>query len=124
MYVLVDTVEFWWPVTAFVPDEKVPGKHAPSPFELRFQSIDLDDQQALTDEIAALPEKEQAARQHDLLRRVIIDWRKVVDTDKQPVPFSAAMLHAAIQKSWFRLAAYTAWADAMSGRPSKASAGN
>ncbi|OCP17374.1 MULTISPECIES: hypothetical protein [unclassified Ensifer] len=111
---LVSTYSYSWPATARIPSETQPGKIEEQKFILRFEVEDRNTAIASAEAIAALPEKEQIAREHDLLRRVIKGWDDVED-DGKPVTFSPQMLEAALLFPWFRAAAYRAYANSLNG---------
>lgn len=118
-FVLTKEHVYSWPVTINPPDPQYPGQVLEQKFNMSFRYMPLDQAEALDAEIEALPPKQQAVRQHDLLRRVCIGWdNNVVDDAKppQPIPFSAEMLEAAITLSWWRVGVYTAYRQSISGR--------
>lgn len=112
---LADRYVFWWDVAAKIPDDRRSGRHVTHPFRLQFEALSQDEARAIDAEFSSLSAEERAARQHDLLYRVVLDWADVVDDEGEPVPFSRDALTRALKFPWFRLAAYDGYAAAMSG---------
>ena len=113
---------YWWPVSVKVPrtERDKAGKYDTMTLKLQFSAIGSDEAEALRKEIAALPEDEQAERQHDHMKKVIRDWAEVVDDDNAPIPFSMDVFMQAMQRSWFRLGVYQAYSDSISGEGARA----
>lgn len=115
MFILSDVYRFSWPATAFVPDVALPGQIVKQQFQLSFEALPRDEWLAVN----------QAASQdgidtnYEVLLQVIKGWDKVITNENEPVPFSEAALHRAMQFSWFRTAAFTSYAEAMSGEAAR-----
>lgn len=116
-FILTDEHLYPWPVTIEVPDPDRPGEILEQKFTARFRAMPVDEAQALDDEIEALPPKDRARRQDDLLRRVLIGWGEdVVDDGGRQVPFTPEALERAIRHSWFRIGVYRAYRQSLQGR--------
>ncbi len=129
MFKVVPNLTFWWPVKVLEPDPEQPGKLAEREFEAEFKllddkeakasaearrlivarfSPDLDDKglQAVTDELEA---HDKAA-----LRRVLTDWRNIVDMGGKPIPFDDQAFAAAYNMYRVRTALNRAYKEAIS----------
>lgn len=105
-----------WPVTINPPDPENAGQVLEQKFNMTFRALPRDEAKRLDAEIEALPAKEQAARQDDLLRKVCIGWDDdVVGDDKKPIPFSAAILEEVLIHSWNRIGLYRAYRESLQG---------
>lgn len=126
MFVLTDDLTFWWPVTVYVPDTKTPGRLVGQTFDVKFKSLAADRARELKAQFDALEGSDQRdAHQDWLATEVTVDWRKIVDENKEEIPFSSEALSRALQYSWFRIGIYNAWTDATWGSPkTKAARGN
>lgn len=112
---LVSAYRYPWPAVAHIPSEIDPGKIEKQKFTLLFEALDRDSAIADAEAIAKLPEKEQADKEHDLLRRIVKGWEDVEGDDKKPVTFSPEMLERALLFPWFRTAAYVAYGQSLNG---------
>lgn len=119
-FVLIEEHLFWWPVTVSLPDPDRPGAVMEQAFEVQFLALPRDEAIAMDSAYAALKtHEEREAHEHDLLRRVVRDWKDVVDEKKAAVAYSEAMLDKALQFAWVRTGFYRAYAQAMSGEAAK-----
>lgn len=114
-FVLTESYVYDWPVKALVPDPSKPGAMLEQELVVKFAAMSRDEAKRLDAEIAALPETEQVARQDDVLRRVLVGWEGVVDSEDRRVPFAQETLDIALQFPWFRSACYRAYADSLRG---------
>jgi hypothetical protein len=109
-----------WPVVCEVPDPDDAGNIVEQKFTVTFRAMPKSEGEALEEEIAALPPKQQSARQDDVLRRVVIGWNgDVIGDDKKAIPFSAEALEQAMQFSWFRIGCYRAYRQSLQGEAAK-----
>lgn len=115
-FVLMDSYRFWWPVAVRVPDPENAGKLVEQTFEVLLQP-ETQAAAVAADETADSLEtmRERADHDRDRLARVVLGWRGVVDDKGQPVPFGDDTFGRALQVSWFRMAIWTAYRDALSG---------
>jgi len=117
------THRYWWPVQVKQPvadaDPKKAGRVETMTLKLLFEAIDQDVAKALDAELAALPKEERESRQHEHIEQVTKDWADVVDDDNQPIPFSLDRFRQAMQRSWFRLAVYKAYAASIAGEEAR-----
>lgn len=112
MFVLQRDPQWDWPVTVQAPGE---GVAVPMRFSARWRLVPLA-------EAAALARTEEGI--DTLLRRAIVELRDIVDEAGQPVPHGPALLEALLAIPWVRAGLVRAYADAVSGTPSAAAAGN
>lgn len=111
---------FWRPVTIKSPDPDNSGQLQTETLELLFEALSLDEGVALDEELAQLrSDKERTAHELKRIRRVVLDWREVVDEKNKPIPFSPEMLDAFIQMPWHRVGIYQAYAEAMAGQEAR-----
>lgn len=115
MFVLADTYRFSWPATAMVPNLSEPGKVTQQKFRISFEAMPRDEWLEINRTAAA----EGSDANYAVLLEVIKGWDQVVSDENEPVPFSEATLRKAMQFSWFRTAAFTAYAEAMSGEEAR-----
>lgn len=115
-FVLMDHYRFWWPATVRVPDPERIGQTIDQTFEIMIQPESQDAAIAADEAVDVLETiRERADHDRDRLSRLVLDWRGVVDDAGRPVPFSADTFAAALQVSWFRVAIWTAYREALSG---------
>ncbi len=110
--------QYWWPVRVRYPDPdpKKAGQVTEETFNALFEEIGFDASIALDEELAALSPKERQKREHEHLTRIVKGWDDgVVDENKQPVPFSAEALHAALQSVFVRTGLYAAYMQSLAG---------
>lgn len=120
-FVLIEKHLFWWPVTVSLPDPECPGAVMEQSFEALFLALPRDEAIEMDAAYAALKTREEReAHEYDLLRRVVRDWKDVVDENNAVVAYSEAMLDKALQFAWVRTGFYRAYAQAMSGEAAKA----
>ncbi|MBZ9678893.1 hypothetical protein [Mesorhizobium sp. ES1-1] len=111
---------FWRPVTIKSPDPEKSGQLQTETLEVLFEALSLDEGVALDEELAGLrTDKERSAHELKRIRRVVLDWRDVVDEKGKAIPFSAEMLDAFIQMPWHRMGIYRAYHDAMAGQEAR-----
>ena len=115
-FILLDNYRFWWPVTVRVPDPENAGTVIEQTFEILLKP---ESQEAAisADELAddLLTVRKRADHDRDRLGRIVLGWRGVVDDKGQPVPFDADTFGRALQVSWFRVAIWVAYREALSG---------
>lgn len=114
-FVVTSAHLFWWPVKVRMPnpDPRRAGQVVEYQFKVQFEDIGTTEADEILTEIAALPQNERAARQHDLLLRVVKDWdQDIVDEGGAAVPFSDAMLRQLMNNIWFANGMWRAWGDA------------
>lgn len=120
---VTSTHRYWWPVQVKQPmadaDPKKAGRLETLTLKLLFAAIDQDEAKSLDAELAALPKEEREARQHEHIETVTKDWADVVDDQNQAVPFSMEIFRQAMQRSWFRLAVYKAYAASIAGEEAR-----
>lgn len=110
MFTLAKERLYWWPIKPDVPSSTKSGNWEQHSFEMQFKAIAQDRVDEIERQLKDLPPDEQFKRKHEIILEVAVDWRQVVDEDKQPVPFSTDMLDNAMRaESWFRLAVYRDW---------------
>ncbi len=115
-FVLVDHYQFWWPVSVFVPDPDNAGKMIEQTFDVLFQpetqeaAISADE---MADDLVTV--RDRVDHDRGRLAGIVKGWRGVVGKDGQPVPFGAESFGAALNVSWFRVAIWTAYREALSG---------
>ena len=110
-FALTTDYRYPWPVTIRKPDPKKPGKAIEQTFEMTFRQLpDAEAKEIDAIGAAAKTPAELNAHEHDLLRRVCVGWNDdVVDTDGEPVPFSAELFEQALQDVYFRIGVYQAY---------------
>lgn len=108
---------YWWPVEVQQPstDPKKAGQLETMAMNILFAAIDRDEAKAADEEIAKLPVAERAAREFEHLEKAIRGWDEVEDEDGHPVPFSLETFRQAMQRTWFRIAVYKAYAASLAG---------
>lgn len=117
-FVVTEQHFYWWPVKVRRPkaDPRQAGHFDVFEFKAQFEDIDTDEAEAIIAEVNELPVRERAARQHDLLLRVVKDWdQDVIDADKNPIPFDGEIFRELLKKGWFAAAMWRAWGEAQRG---------
>lgn len=115
MFVLQDRYRFDYPVIARLGvDDK--GKSIEQRFTVTFEPLNVAETAELDEDPGALTIADRVAKQDELLRRTIVDWKDVVDGDAKPVPFSTEALDAALSWGLIKIALYQAYTRAMSGQ--------
>ena len=104
---LSDSYSFWWPVTVKLPDPEKAGKIISQTFEAEFQMIGSERLTALDGE---------SGDQHAVLKEVWTGWRGVVDEDGGEADFTFEGRDRCLDYAHVRLALYTAYLEASSGR--------
>lgn len=115
MFVLANTYRYSWPATAMVPDLSEPGKVTPQTFQLSFEPLSRDELIAADREAA----RSGGDAQYSVLLKTIKGWDQVVSVENEPVPFSETALLQALKFTWFRIAAFNAYAESMSGEAAR-----
>lgn len=129
MFKVVPNLTFWWPVKVLEPDPEQPGKLVAQEFEAEFRLIadgevkasaearrqivarfspDLDEE-ALTTLNDELENHDKAA-----LRRVLVNWRNIVDVAGKPIEFDEISFTGAYGMRRIRTALSRAYAEAIS----------
>lgn len=113
-FVITSDYRFWWPVKVRLPssDPRKAGNRLEFGFKVQFEVVGTEEADAILAEVNALPVDERAARQHDLLVRVVRDWDEdIVDDEGQPVPFDEATLRRLLDNPYFATGLWRAWGD-------------
>lgn len=119
-FILTDTYRFWWPVTVRLPDPEKPGAIIEQTFEVEFLAMPKDRAKELDAAKAKLTtDEDREAHDRGMLTEILCNWRDVVAAGNKPVPFDAANLDTALQFSFFRVAIYGAYAEAMAGEEAR-----
>lgn len=122
---LVSEHLFWWPVKVKVPSGSRSGHFETQQIDMQFKAVSRDEARQIASERDSLESDDERVDHEDAtLRRAIVGWKEetVTGEDGKPVPFSDEALDQALQMPWVRLAAYKAYADAISN--GEASKGN
>ncbi|MGY5789052.1 hypothetical protein ACXHXM_01975 len=129
MFKLVKNLTCWWPVKVMEPDPDAPGKMIEYEFEIEFEIIDRDEAKSfdeLREGVLATAEKDQSAanmkkveKELDSInqasfRRVIKNWRGIVDEDRKPITFTEEAFAAAMKHDRIRVAINRAYQEAIS----------
>ncbi len=128
MFVFVPNLTCWWPVKVQQPDPDNAGQMTEFSFEIEFEILDRDESRALEDERTALLKKvETDASEENLrkvqdeldalavasFRRVIRNWRGIVDEDKKQIPFSDVTFTLVMKHNRIRAAINRAYQEAI-----------
>ncbi|WP_226781835.1 hypothetical protein [Oceaniglobus trochenteri] len=114
---LVENPKYWWPVTARVPSETMPGTFEVQKLKILFTPMPHDEVVEAQEVYASLKsESERNDHEKAQLRRICSDWADVIDDDKKPVPFTRDRLDAALQQEWFRKGVYAAFGESQNGQ--------
>ena len=81
-FVLDDSSTYFWPISLQVPVDG--GKYKRCDFEVEFQRIP---QSELLELIAA--QQEGALRDVEIIKKIMVGWKNVTDSEDQEVPFTA-----------------------------------
>ena len=137
MFVFSENPIFWWPCKVVEPDPANPGKLIEREFEALFEMLDPDEEKAsrkLRNAIIAkiTPELSEADMEkvqdeldlHDRTTtlQALKDWRRIVDGNKEPIPFNATTFAAVYKHRRVRNALIAGYLDATTG--DKARLGN
>jgi hypothetical protein len=129
MFKVVPNLTFWWPVKVLEPDPEQPGKLIEQEFQAEFKLLDRNEAKASAEarrQIMARvsPDLDEAALKavadeleaHDkrAVRQVLVDWRNVVDSKGQPIPFEDQSFAALYNMDRVRAALNRAYAEAIS----------
>ncbi len=121
MFKVVQSYQFWYPVKITTPHPEKTGEFEEQAFDALFEPMPHAQAREFDKKMAALSPIERTDREHDLLRKVLKDWKGVVDEGGKHVGFSAEALEQVLQFSWARTGLYRAYWAAMNG---EAAAGN
>jgi hypothetical protein len=140
MFKLVSNLTCWWPVKVIEPDPDKLGKHIEHQFEAEFTVLDREDSQRI-DELRAellkgfekavergedgkvptdVEEKLKKAQAEldaydvNAFRRVLKDWRGILDDDGQPFRFSEENFLIAMKHERIRVGLNRAYQEAIS----------
>lgn len=117
---LVETYRYWWPVAVRIPHPDNPGEVLEQRFRIQFQPLGREEELASQEAYAKLRgARERAAREHDLLRRICVNWDDVVDEDGGAVAFGPEVFDRALQSAWFRNAIYAAYTESLKGEAAR-----
>lgn len=137
MFKLVPNLTCWWPVKVSEPDPNKPGKFIEHTFEAELQILDRDESQKADEQRRAMlkqaaddPSDENLAKVEKLLeahdqmafRRVLRNWRGLIDENDQPIPFTDETFVAVMKHDRVRRALNVAYQEAITG--DKARLGN
>jgi len=115
-FILADTPRYWWPVVVKMPDTDNPGQFVELSFKVLFEPRDQDAEVAERARVLAILDAEEQLKEDRMsLAAVIKDWDEIVDTDKTPVPFTAAKVDQMLRQPWARMAVWTAYHESMAG---------
>lgn len=129
MFKVVPNLTFWWPVKVLEPDPERPGKLVTQEFEAEFKLLDREEAKAsaekrrqimarvspdLDEETLKAIADELDAHDKAAVRRVLVDWRDVVDGKGQPIPFEDQTFNALYNMDRVRAALNRAYAEAIS----------
>ncbi|MFB2553338.1 hypothetical protein [Ensifer soli] len=129
MFVVVDTLTCWWPVKVLEPHPTRVGVVVEHEFEVEFEILDREENKVLQDMRAAIlkeaaeiggddaiAQAERKLEEHDeeAFRRVLRNWRKIVDQNKAEIPFTLENLSRVLTRDHVRAAINRAYQDAIS----------
>ncbi|MBC7313600.1 MAG: hypothetical protein H5U11_13995, partial [Rhizobium sp.] len=127
MFKLVDSLTAWWPVKVLQPDPDKPGKMKEFEFEIEFEIIDRDETKRMDEQRAELikqaeadPSEATLRRVQDALeevnlasfRRVIRNWRGIVDEQDRPISFTEESFVVAMKHNRIRAGLNKAYQEA------------
>lgn len=124
-FVVTTDYRYWWPIKVRLPnpDPRRAGQVVEQSFKAEFRALPTDEANELRKEIDALEGDERHARQHDLIRRVVVGWDSdVVGEDNEPIQFAEDVMAQLLTNVWVVAAFYRAWSESMTGE--KARQGN
>lgn len=128
MFKVVPNLTFWWPVKVLEPDPERPGKLIEQEFEAEFRLLDRKETKASAETrrqiMARLsPDLDEASLKaiadeleaHDegTVRRVLVNWRKVVDDKGNPIAFDEKTFAALYDMDRVRAAFNRAYGEAI-----------
>jgi hypothetical protein len=94
---------YWWPVTVALPDEKRPGKIVHHTFEAELELLDRKEYEAFNNETnEAKSQEERGDVDVRFIKRIVRDWRGIVDDDDQEIGFTDNSLAEALQSNAVR----------------------
>ena len=129
MFKVVPNLTFWWPVKVLEPDPDKPGKLIEQAFEAEFKLLERSEAKAsaearrqimarvspdLDEETLKAIADELEAHDKAAVRRVLVDWREVVDGKGNPIPFDDQTFAALYNMDRVRAAFNRAYAEAIS----------
>lgn len=116
---IAKTHRYWWPVTVRVPDPENAGQFLEQTLRLELEPLPRTEALAAQEALAELTTgREMVDHENNQTLRVVKNWEGVVD-DQGTVPFSEDALRAALEHSWFRIAAARAIADSLNGEAAR-----
>lgn len=128
MFVFVPNLTCWWPVKVQQPDPDKPGQMTEFSFDIEFEILDRDESRGMEDERTALLKKvETDASEENLrkvqdelealavssFRRVIRNWRGILDEDGKPIPFNDVTFTLVMKHNRIRAAINRAYQKAI-----------
>lgn len=128
MFKLVDNLTAWWPVKVLQPDPDRPGKMKEFEFEIEFEIIDRDETRRMDEQRAELIKQAEAdpseatlrrvqgaLEEADLasFRRVIRNWRGIVDEQDRPIAFTEESFLVAMKHNRIRAGINKAYQEAI-----------
>lgn len=118
---LTETDRYWWPVTVRVPDPNTAGKVVEQTFNMQFEPVSRDEAIAHEEGYATCKSAaERVSHERNHLMRIAKGWNEdVVGPDNKPVPFTEETFRQALQKSWFRIAVFNAYAESLNGEEAR-----
>lgn len=129
MFKLVSNLTCWWPVKVMEPDPDKPGKYIERQFEAEFTVLDREESKRIDDirsEMLKVFEsdlsedglkKGQAeldAYDVNAFRRVLKDWRGILDDTDQPFRFTEENFAIAMRHERIRVALNRSYQEAIS----------
>lgn len=129
MFKLVANLTCWWPVKIMEPDSDRPGKYIEREFEVEFQILDREETRRIDDlrvELLKTAEKDTSdeglrksqaeldAYDMKAFRRVLKNWRGIIDENDNPVPFTEEAFAAAMKHDRVRVGLNRAYQEAIS----------
>ncbi len=115
-FVLQEEFRFWWPVEVKVPSAEKPGKFDKQTLEVEFLAMEMEEARELAEQWSRLKtDEEKSDHEHDLIKRVVVNWRNVDDDDGEAVDFSSDNLDRMLGITFVRIPIYRAYGAAMAG---------
>lgn len=115
--VSAEPLQHWWPVVVKAPSSTTPGAIVEHRFEVLFETLEHDEAEKIDNEVSAAELAGDVSKRNVLLRRVVKDWKGVVDQKQQPIPFSTEVLDKVLQLTWNRIGFNRAWTAYQNGDP-------
>lgn len=129
MFKLVPNLTCWWPVKVMEPDPNKPGGYVEYDFEVEFIILNREDLKAADDarnDILKMADRDSsdeglrraqlALDEHDMksFRRVLKNWRGVLDENDRPLPFDENAFLSAMKHDRIRTGINRAYQEAIS----------